>query len=480
MPVKVFGSPYLATYVRNNAASFGITETIESTTFKYARGGFIGAPASGGYQSDWLSTSLPASQRTWGQGWYGKLNIYDPSVVNTSFPECIQDNNGFTGANGNMSNGDKRLQVGFPGLAGTDDFIPIDAQIDYVRYWITARGWQLRTRGNNIGTGGRACPGCDPCPNTRNSGCEPNWPQDKCVPDPPCPQGDERTPQTSQGNNIGCWYVPRGYLTGQRSVGGPTITGALYPHIQPIGHDNLAATTESTEVTTSQKANVTTWMRAVDPETDTFKNGFVVYWDTTPGLDLEDRFANWKTGTLSGAPLADQYYYPDRDYVMRSEAFTQNPFGSSGIPWNANYAQWCAFGIKLRHGPTGNCLGIMISDFAIEIGYTEKAFVANSRCGEAQPTSDGALLKGYFETSGLEADWWFEYGANPSDFISATPFVTNQIGPQSVSALVSGLSAGEWWYRLVLRDSNTGAITYGDICFFNTVTNCEVASILVM
>jgi hypothetical protein len=477
MPVKVFGSPYLATYVQNNAASFGITEPIETTTFKYFRGGRIDAPASGGYQKDWLSTSLPASQRTWGQGFYAQRYVYDNSVVDESFPNCVQDNDAFSGANGYLSGTDKRLQVGFPGLAGTDDFIPIDAQIDYVRYWITARGWQIRTRGTNIGTGGSACPDCDPCPDTRNSVCTENWTQDKCNPDPPCPQGDDRG--TSQTDNIGCWYTPRGYLQGQRVSGGPTLNGSLFPHIQPIGHDNLTATAESTEVTTSQKADVTTWMRGVDPETDALRDGFVVRWDTTQGIPLENRYANWKAGTLSGAPLADRYYHPDRDYVMRSEAFTQNPFGASGIPWNANYAQWCAFGIKLRIGNTGNCQGIMISDFAIEIGYTEKAFVVNSRCGEAQPTADGALVKGYFETSGLPADWRFEYGMNPSALGSATPWTLFQFGPQSVSTLLTGLATGTWYYRLVLRDANL-ALTYGDICTFDTATNCEVRPVLVM
>jgi hypothetical protein len=425
MPIKVFGSPYLATYVSNNAASFGITEAVESELITYTRGGTLSE-----YGEDWTTFA------TWVKGLYTTSDcLANPSTA--AAPACIQDDNRFSGCNAPLNyNNNQEMEFGFPNQAGTSGFLPLQSQINYVRFWVLARGFQTRTIGNDQGTGNTACPNA--CGDTN------------------------------------CYVVPRQWISG--SLG----AGVLYPHIKPVGNWNLAPTDETVQINASQKFNVSTYFNAIDPRTGNAQKGFPLYFDVADSTRRETE--NWKlgnAGVVSPNNLADRRYYPNENFVMRTTRYTQNPFGNSGIPWTADYAQWCAYGLKVTTASPGNCEGLIISDFAIEFGYDLSPNVVDSRCGEAQELADGALLKGYYESAGLPVDWRFEYGANSSVLGNFTPFTLFEIGPREVTTLLTGLPSGTYYYRLQLRDAALNLYN-GDICSFTTADACQVRSVLVM
>jgi len=446
MPVKVFGSPFLATHVQNNAADFGITEPVESSLLVWARGGEIGA---GQYGDNWISTAQPTAERTWARGFYPSQSLLSPSGT-SSTPECFQDGSRVTGAWTGIAGTEKWIQFGFPGLAGTDDFLPLQSKINYVRYWMLGRGAQYRKDavGNSLrldGSGGTACGG-----NCGDSECE---------------------------------LVPRAEVSS--NFGGVTgVAGVLFPHVVPIGNDNLPATAETTAIDAAQKAGVATYFRGIDrrdPDDlsrDVATPGFRLRY-TPNGSNYSLYNECWVLNDQSKRPEVETGWEQNPDYVLRSELFTSNPFGSSSIPWTADYAQWCAFGVALGTGSSGNCHRVMVSDFAIEIGYDLQEWVVNSRCGEAQPLADGALVKGYYESADLPADWRFEYGANASSLTLSTPWNLFEVGPQEVFETISGLAPGVWYYRLHVRDALLQNY-YGDVCSFETTSNCQVRSVLVM
>jgi hypothetical protein len=484
MPVKVFGSKHFNGDVQARLDIESPGETMEhGGGFPYFRGGAIGktpetdaeygklkigdlANRGEGEQggiTQWADSTW-ASANNWVRGFYCQPDAYaSPTTGGGRAPNVFQDGNLRSGAFAPMSQNPKELQVGFPGLAGTPGFLPLEAKINYVRYWFVAQEMQskfFKDRGGWRVGQGPACPGIDEC----------------------CDGQGYRFEDDGTRVKDDCWLAPI-----QRT------NQTFRCHVEPTGNVQLPSTDESLEVTALQKRNVVTYFNTVSP---VGSGGFVwapLYFDNRGGSYTPDQ-RNWKTSTyptVGGfAPTTGEVdksngYEPNGDWRYRSWKYRGNPFGNSGLPWTADYAQWCSFGLETGVEDRCDCISIRISEFAVEFGYDLQPWILGSRCGEAQPTTDGALLKGRITSSAsLPAEWRFQYDTVPGPVWSnATPWEGPTNGtPQDVEYLVTGLPQGLYYYRLQARDPSTGDIyTSGEICEVTVIDpNCAVGGLLVM
>lgn len=122
---------------------------------------------------------------------------------------------------------------------------------------------------------------------------------------------------------------------------------------------------------------------------------------------------------------------------------------------------------------------MFVSEMAIEVGYDESPYVVTTL--SASPSSSSATLYGTVDPKGDSGGTWFyQYGLTQFLGTASAPVSAPSTSLYNAVLTVNGLAADTtYYYRLVASDSN-GALTYGAIKSFTTVSMCSTRPLLVL